>query len=68
MSVEMIADLWIMRQCVYCQVCNGSRDEPYHNPRAPVHIVTGSAVRSTLDTTQHSLGYNYYHGRMNSWT
>lgn len=25
------------------QVCNGSRNEPYHNPRAPVHIVTGSA-------------------------
>jgi hypothetical protein len=24
-------------------VCNGSRAEPYHNPRGPVHIVTGSA-------------------------
>jgi acid phosphatase type 7 len=24
-------------------VCNGSYNEPYRNPRAPVHIVTGSA-------------------------
>lgn len=24
-------------------VCNGSTDDPYRNPRAPVHIVTGSA-------------------------
>jgi hypothetical protein len=24
-------------------VCNGSTNEPYRNPRAPVHIVTGSA-------------------------
>ncbi|KAK2139909.1 hypothetical protein LSH36_1561g00000 [Paralvinella palmiformis] len=24
-------------------VCNGSKSEPYRNPRAPVHIVTGSA-------------------------
>ena len=28
----------------YLQVCNGSRDEPYTNPCAPVHITTGSAV------------------------
>ena len=27
------------------QVCNGSAAEPYTNPRAPVHIITGSAVR-----------------------
>ncbi|XP_013400248.1 acid phosphatase type 7 isoform X2 [Lingula anatina] len=25
------------------KVCNGSNDEPYHNPPAPVHVVTGSA-------------------------
>ena len=27
------------------QVCNGSLEEPYTNPCAPVHIITGSAVR-----------------------
>ena len=26
------------------QVCNGSREEPYTNPCAPVHVTTGSAV------------------------
>lgn len=26
------------------QVMNGSYDTPYKNPRAPVHIITGSAV------------------------
>jgi len=26
------------------KVCNGTSDKPYHNPRAPVHIITGSAV------------------------
>ncbi|KAJ7374239.1 hypothetical protein OS493_007316 [Desmophyllum pertusum] len=25
------------------QICNGSREEPYTNPCAPVHITTGSA-------------------------
>ena len=25
-------------------ICNGSKEAPYTNPRAPVHIVTGSAV------------------------
>ena len=25
-------------------VLNGSTQEPYHNPRGPVHIITGSAV------------------------
>lgn len=34
-------------------VCNGSRDEPYHNPRAPVHILTGSAgCREGVDPFQ----------------
>ena len=28
------------------RVCNGSRKNPYTNPTAPVHIVTGSAVSS----------------------
>lgn len=26
------------------KVLNGSKKEPYTNPRAPVHIITGSAV------------------------
>lgn len=26
------------------QVWNGSREQPYVRPRAPVHIITGSAV------------------------
>uniref|UniRef100_A0A3Q3VUA8 Purple acid phosphatase n=1 Tax=Mola mola TaxID=94237 RepID=A0A3Q3VUA8_MOLML len=25
------------------KVCNGSKDQPYVNPKAPVHIITGSA-------------------------
>ena len=25
-------------------LCKGSEKEPYKNPRAPVHIITGSAV------------------------
>lgn len=25
-------------------MCKGSEQEPYTNPRAPVHVVTGSAV------------------------
>lgn len=33
--------------CVYniVQVCNGTSRNPYMNPRAPIHVVTGSAVR-----------------------
>ena len=30
------------------QVCNGSLEEPYTNPCAPVHIITGSAVCNEL--------------------
>jgi hypothetical protein len=30
------------------QVYNGSLNEPYTNPRAPVHITTGSAVSIVL--------------------
>lgn len=26
------------------KVCNGSVETPYTNPKAPVHIITGSAV------------------------
>ena len=26
------------------EVLNGSTEEPYRNPKAPVHIITGSAV------------------------
>lgn len=29
------------------KVYNGSVDKPYTNPRAPVHIITGSAVRDS---------------------
>ena len=29
---------------MWSQVMNGSYDSPYTNPRAPVHIITGSAV------------------------
>ena len=31
------------------QVMNGSYENPYTNPGAPVHIVTGSAVRAHTD-------------------
>lgn len=30
--------------CFSPQVCNGSKEQPYVNPKAPVHIITGSAV------------------------
>ena len=34
------------------KVCNGTDDkQPYHNPRAPVHIVTGSAVSDLFSTS-----------------
>jgi len=38
-------------------VCNGSAQSPYKNPRAPVHVVTGSAVSTnpTLVEFIHSL-------------
>lgn len=36
--------------CVVLQVRNGSKEQPYVNPKAPVHIITGSAV-STSKTT-----------------
>ena len=31
---------------IVLQVFNGSTDKPYTNPKAPVHIITGSAVSS----------------------
>ena len=31
-------------QIIFFQVCNGSQAEPYTNPRAPVHMIVGSAV------------------------
>ena len=36
------------------QVCNGSGDNPYNEPPAPVHIVTGSAV------SVHLIPFNMY--------
>lgn len=43
------------------QVCNGSTEQPYVKPRAPVHIITGSAVSTPVSavsfvlTVQHTL-------------
>ncbi|XP_077516899.1 acid phosphatase type 7-like isoform X3 [Amblyomma americanum] len=34
------------------KVFNGSAEKPYTNPRAPVHIITGSAMEIFLATTQ----------------
>ncbi|KAM7443657.1 Acid phosphatase type 7 [Porites harrisoni] len=33
----------VYRYCILLKVCNGSKEEPYTNPCAPVHITTGSA-------------------------
>ena len=30
------------------KVYNGSTEQPYHNPKAPVHLITGSAVNHLL--------------------
>ncbi len=32
------------------KVYNGSANEPYNNPKAPVHVITGSAVSTVLQT------------------
>ena len=29
-------------------VFNGTEEDPYTNPGAPVHLITGSAVRATV--------------------
>lgn len=34
--------------CFASQVCNGSAEQPYVDPRAPVHIITGSAVSTPV--------------------
>ena len=31
---------------------NGSYDHPYTNPKAPVHIITGSAVSTSMHITK----------------
>lgn len=34
--------------CFSSQVFNGSAEQPYVNPRAPVHVITGSAVSTPV--------------------
>lgn len=38
----------VRRLCFAFQVRNGSAEQPYVNPRAPVHIITGSAVSTPV--------------------
>lgn len=44
-------------------VCNGSHEEPYRNPRAPVHVVTGSAgcQEGTTPFVRHPLPWSAFH-------
>lgn len=46
--------------CFSLQVCNGSKEQPYVNPKAPVHIITGSAVSAftSLLTFFHCKSFN----------
>lgn len=37
------------------QVCNGSTEQPYVKPRAPVHIITGSAVSLPVSAVSFAL-------------
>lgn len=53
---------WRCKMLVFSfQVCNGSTEQPYVKPRAPVHIITGSAVSTPVSavsfvlTGQHTL-------------